>query len=169
MNDWAAQFATIIGATIGIAATVIVDRLRSRREDRLEWRTVRREVYAQFLAGLAEAHGAIRAASYIPPEDMDTDTAVQEAYRESQIFEARHQVALIAPAQVARTADAAFHAMSDIRNTLREGNGIRSEQYNEAVAAYRVKLLALRDQMRIDLGVEPLHDQPDSEGRKAAY
>lgn len=170
-GEWTAQIGTVIGAAIGISATVLAERLQWRRDKSDQWRQSRRELYAGFLAGLTEAHGRIRAASYVGPhpDGYDTDTAIQEAFRASRVFELRHQLALIAPRNVARAADEAFYGMTTIRNVLRKGAPLQSAEYDDAVAAYRPKLLGLRDAMRVDLGVEPLHDEELDDGSRASY
>ncbi|MER6026980.1 hypothetical protein [Streptomyces sp. NPDC001851] len=59
--DWMPLLSTLTGAAIGIAATLIADRNRWRREEARHALEIRREVYTEFVSALKAAGEEIRA------------------------------------------------------------------------------------------------------------
>ncbi len=58
---WMPLLSTLTGAVIGIAATLIADRNRWRREESRHALEVRREVYTEYVSALKAAGEEIRA------------------------------------------------------------------------------------------------------------
>jgi hypothetical protein len=60
--DWSAPVSTLIGAVVGVGATMLADRSRWKRDQSRERDQLRRDSYGSYLAAVIAAHEAMRAA-----------------------------------------------------------------------------------------------------------
>ena len=74
------------------------------------------------------------------------------AFGSAHLNAAREHVALVGPESVVRAADAAFRALRNLRDLLRQGQDLESSEYQQGLAQYQLTLYALRNVMRSDLG-----------------
>ena len=150
--SWIPVLATVVGAVVGLGSGLFIDRVRSRRDDSANWRTVRRETYVSYLSALHEANEAMRAVSlgeHAP--DLTRMAAARAAFRAARVTMTREQVILLAPEPVIIAADAAFRSLRALRDQIGHGAGLAD--YEPVLEDYAGHLHALRDAIRRDLGV----------------
>lgn len=61
--DWLLPVSTVVGAVVAMAATMLADRSRWKREQSRDQDQIRRESYGGYLAALVQAHDAMRTAA----------------------------------------------------------------------------------------------------------
>lgn len=109
--SWIPVVATVVGAVVGLGSGLLIDHVRSRRDNTAKWLTVRRETYASYLSALHEANEAMRAVSLGEhAQDLTRMAAARAAFRAARVTMTREQVILLAPEPVIIAADAAFRS-----------------------------------------------------------
>ena len=154
--DWSIPLSTLLGAFLGVGATLVADRARWRRESQQRRTDLRREVYADYLAALHRANDALRALSLSDPPEAGRASAAREAFRGGGVQAAREQVALTAPAAVVQAADTAFGSQRALRDLVAAGVPASHPDYAAALDTHIGALDRLRNAMRADLGEPPL-------------
>ncbi|MFJ3673250.1 hypothetical protein ACIPSE_43005 [Streptomyces sp. NPDC090106] len=151
--DWSSAVSTSIGAAIGIAATLIADRNRWRRDASDRALEVRREAYTEFMSAMNEAGEAIRAVSLGDhPRDAALDSVVREAFRSSGVHTSLERLRLVAPPAVESAADAAFRSMRRLRDHYAAGRAPDEATAHSARGELERNFRTARDLMRKDLG-----------------
>jgi hypothetical protein len=115
--DWTVPLSTLVGAFVGVGSTLLVDLVRSRRDRIHQLVTVRRQVYAQYLDALTKTDGELQmlaVSQSTPVDELDTRTA----WRKYSLLALRYEVELVAPESVAKTADAAYRTLRNMRNAI---------------------------------------------------
>lgn len=154
---WIPLFATVLGAAVGLGSALITDRVKSGRERRDHWMSLRREVYVAYLTALHQANEGMRAVSLGEhPAELSRESAARAAFRAAGVTPAREHVVLIAPQRVVVAADAAYLALRALRARIAQGENVKSPGYEPVLLSYGEKLQALRNAVREDLGVEAL-------------
>jgi hypothetical protein len=151
--SWIPVVATALGAVIGLGAGLLIDQVRSRREDTQKWLAARRDAYVSYLSSLHDANEAMRAVSlgeYSP--DLTRSAAARAAFRDAGLTQAREQIILLAPEAVIIAADEAFRSLRALRDRIGQGEGLAD--YEPVLSDYAGRLQALRDAVRRDLGVQ---------------
>jgi hypothetical protein len=155
--DWMPLLSTLTGAVIGIAATLIADRNRWRREEARHAQQVRREVYTEFVTALKAAGEEMRAVALGDHmSESARDAAVREAVRGTGLYTASERLWLVAPPQVVAAGNEAFHGMRAIRDAYARGVAVGSAEEAPLIAKRRTAMAEMRRLMREDLGVGPL-------------
>jgi hypothetical protein len=154
--DWSAPVSTLVGAIVGVGATMLADRSRWKREQGRERIHLRRESYGSYLAAIIQAHEAMRAAAAGDDSPDSKRAAITEAFRVSDPYVQRFELSLVAPADVVEDAVAVFRRTREIRDLLISGAGAETAQYRAAQRAYYDAIKAMADTMRKDLGNSPL-------------
>jgi len=154
--DWSAAVSTLVGAIIGVGATMLADRSRWKREQGRERIQLRREAYGSYLAAIIQAHEAMRAAAASDGLPDGKRAAITEAFRSSDPYVQRFELSLLAPADVVGDAVAVFRRTREIRDLLISGAGAETVEYRTAQRAYYDAIKAMSDTMRKDLGNSPL-------------
>ncbi|MEU8648717.1 hypothetical protein [Streptomyces sp. NPDC048737] len=155
--DWMPLLSTLTGAVIGIAATLIADRNRWRREEARHALEVRREVYAEFVCALKAAGEEMRAVALGDHlSDSARDAAVREAFRGTGIYTASERLWLVGPPQVVTSGNGAFHSWRTIRDAYARGVAVGSAEEAPLTAQRRTAMAHMRRLMREDLGIGPL-------------
>lgn len=96
--EWLPLLSTLMGAAIGIAATLIADRNKWRREVARQALEVRRAAYTEYASALKDAGEEIRAVALGDHRsDAARDTAVREAFRATGLYTASEQLWLVGP------------------------------------------------------------------------
>lgn len=162
--DWGAIVGTVTGALIGVGATSLADRSRWRREQATRQTMIKRELYAAYLAAVAQSWNEIRAAV------IDSDDAWPErarlaslAYRNGGVYELRYQVSITAPPNVVALSDQTMRGMRDLTNRLNAGQTYSSwDELKRDNQAWFDAFNTMRRMMRLDLDPEALHLPPSS-------
>ncbi|WP_217545599.1 hypothetical protein [Streptomyces sp. GbtcB6] len=153
--DWNAVLTTVIGAGIGITATVIVDRNRWRRDASSRALEVRREAYTEFATAMNEAGEAIRAISLgDQASEAARDSLVREAFRASGVHAALERVQLVAPTAVGAAAFVAFRSMRRLRDQYAAGKDPKEPEAHALRKELEENFRTLRTLMRRDMGTE---------------
>ncbi|MEU2925930.1 hypothetical protein ABZ636_12935 [Streptomyces sp. NPDC007251] len=155
--DWMPLLSTLAGAVIGIAATVIADRNRWKREEARHALEVRRGVYTEFVSALKTAGEEMRAVALGDHmSDSARDAAVREAVRGTGIYTASERLWLVGPPQVVAAGNEAFHSLRAIRDAYAQGVAVDSAESAPLIARRRTAMAEMRRLMREDLGIGPL-------------
>jgi hypothetical protein len=155
--DWMPLLSTLAGAVIGIAATVIADRNRWKREEARHALEVRRGVYTEFVSALKTAGEEMRAVALGDHmSDSARDAAVREAVRGTGIYTASERLWLVGPPQVVAAGNEAFHSLRAIRDAYARGVAVDSAEAAPLIARRRTAMAEMRRLMREDLGIGPL-------------
>jgi len=155
--DWMPLLSTLAGAVIGIAATLVADRNRWRREEDRHALELRREVYTEFASALKAAGEEIRAVALGDHlSDSARDTAVREAFRGTGLYTAGERLWLSGPPQVVAAGNEAFHSLRQLRDAYARGAAVGSAVDTPLIAQRRTAMARMRGLMREDLGIGPL-------------
>ncbi|MEV8452709.1 hypothetical protein AB0467_09020 [Streptomyces sp. NPDC052095] len=148
---------TLTGAVIGIAATLLADRNRWRREEARRTLDVRREVYTEYVSALKAAGEEIRAVALGDHmSESARDAAVREAVRGTGVYTASERLWLVGPPQVVAAGNEAFHCLRAIRDAYARGVAVGSSDAALLIERRRTAMARMRHLMREDLGVGPL-------------
>ncbi|MFG2267275.1 hypothetical protein [Streptomyces sp. NPDC048720] len=155
--DWTPLLSTLTGAVIGIAATLIADRNRWRREEARHALEVRREVYTEYVSALKAAGEEIRAVALGDHmSESARDAAVREAVRGTGIYTASERLWLVGPPQVVEAGNEAFHRLRALRDAYARGVAVGSADDAPLIERRRKAMAQMRRLMREDLGIGPL-------------
>ncbi len=153
--DWTPLLSTLSGAVIGIAATLIADRNRWRREEARHALETRREVYTEYVSALKAAGEEIRAVALGDHmSESARDAAVREAVRGTGIYTASERLWLVGPPQVVEAGNEAFHSMRALRDAMPVG-WLSAPPPTRLIERRREAMARMRRLMREDLGVGP--------------
>jgi hypothetical protein len=154
--DWSAAVSTLVGAIVGVGATMLADRSRWKRDQGRERDRLRRESYGSYLAAIIKTHEAMRTAAAGDGSPEGKRAAITEAFRSADPYVRRFELSLLAPADVVGDAVTVFRRVRDIRDLLIGGAGAETAEYRAAQRAYYDAVKAMSDTMRKDLGTSPL-------------
>jgi hypothetical protein len=155
--DWMPLLSTLTGAAIGIAATLIADRNRWRREETRRAMEVRREAYTEFTSALKAAGEEIRAVALGDHMSGSArDAAVREAFRGTGLYTASERLWLVGPERVVAAGNEAFHSLRRLRDAYARGVAVGSADDAPLIDRRRTAMARMRDLMREDLGTGPL-------------
>lgn len=156
--EWISPVSTLLGAGIGVGATLLADRIRWRRESEDRATTTRRQLYAEYTAALSRVrtalHECARTTDGAARGSEEYAREVRDGFLAPGAYEIRHQLAIIAPSEVVEAARSAFIALRTTRDRILEGATADSAAYAEAEAANDATIAELRHVMRRDLGVD---------------
>ncbi|OXY83976.1 hypothetical protein [Streptomyces sp. 2R] len=130
--EWISLASTALGAGIGIGSTLLVDRVRWRRERAGHDLDVRRQMYADYTA--------------------ERPRRVREVFLTPGAYEIRHQLAIVAPPEIVEAARSAFVALRGTRDLLVAGAAADDAAYVELEGMFDAAVAELRTVMRLDLG-----------------
>ncbi|MGW7817216.1 hypothetical protein ACWGLF_03600 [Streptomyces puniciscabiei] len=155
--DWMPLLSTLAGAVIGIAATLIADRNRWRREEARHALELRRAVYTEYAAALKDAGEEIRAVALGDHmSESARDAAVREAFRRTGLHTASERLWLMGPPPVVAAGNEAFHSLRRIRDAYARGVAVGSTEDRTLIQQRRTAMAEMRRLMREDLGIGPL-------------
>ncbi|RXS68751.1 hypothetical protein EST54_08090 [Streptomyces sioyaensis] len=147
---------TVVGAVIGVLATLAADLSRAKRTRQDSEHNARRQLYADYLAALASTRNHLRLAArsaHTPPEERARKAI--EAFKEGNAYELRYQVALISPRSVIEASTAAFRALRDLRDLIEEGALHTEPSYLDLRDCWEERFAELRTVMRNNLNSSP--------------
>ncbi len=148
---WETLIGTGLGAIFGIGSTLLVDRVRWRRDQNTRQGEIQRQLYGDYLAALEHTRTHLKDLRRLPDLAPDERARqVRDAFREGGTYELAYRIAITAPDTVVRGSEDAQHKLRDLRDALISGTecGTRSP----VQAALRHAIKSLRDAMRSDLG-----------------
>ncbi len=155
--EWISLVSTLLGAGIGVGATLLADRIRWRREREDRETMARRQLYAEYTAALSRVrtalHESAQGTGRAAPGTEEHAREVRERFLAPGAYEIRHQLAITAPADVVEAARSAFLALRTTRDRVLEGVPADSAAYAELEAETDAAIAELRRVMRRDLGV----------------
>ncbi|MFE5163152.1 hypothetical protein ACFRNT_32560 [Streptomyces sp. NPDC056697] len=152
--EWTTLIATLLGAVIAMASTLLIEVRKDRREAQGEWRRSKRELYGAYLATLAQVRSELQLLILdrdIP--DGERSVAARRAFARS--YDLRYQLEILAPRAVVEPALTYFRAVRRLRDAAGDGLG-RQEVEREGSFAVISTLEAVRDAMRKDMGTDAL-------------
>ncbi|MFB6638086.1 hypothetical protein ACFCYF_12565 [Streptomyces chartreusis] len=156
--DWGTIIGTVVGAIIGVGATWLTDRSRWRREQSVRQTAIKRELYASYLAAVAQTWNEIRAAvieSDLPWPDR-ADLA-SRAFRNGNVYELRYQMAITAPPEIVALSDQTMRGMRELTNRLNAGQTYGSwDELKGDNQPWFDSFNVMRRMMRLDLDPEAL-------------
>ncbi|MEV6397418.1 hypothetical protein AB0M39_22045 [Streptomyces sp. NPDC051907] len=162
--DWGTIIGTVTGAVIGVGATSLADRSRWRREQAASRSAIKRELYAAYLAAVAQAWNEIRAAVIDSDEPWPERARMASlAYRNGGVYELRYQMAITAPPNIVVLSDQTMRGIRDLTNKLSAGHTYASwDDLKSDNQAWFDAFNAMRRMMRLDLDPEALPVPPPS-------
>ena len=129
--QWSSLIGAVVGAFIGVSATLSSEHLRWRRgRQDLSTRAGKRQTYAEYLSALSLTRNELRLASRnssIPLEERAKRAA--ESFKTGRAYELRYQVILIAPEAVIEASDNAFRALQKIQRQVEDRTSYRGILY----------------------------------------
>ncbi|MCF3176746.1 hypothetical protein IPZ61_25895 [Streptomyces sioyaensis] len=148
---WLPLFGTALGAVIALGSALLIERHRERREDHVERRKTRQEVYSRYLAAHAEARTQLRVLS-VSADLTDEERGYQAFTAYAACYASRYELAVLAPQAVLTLARDFDRCARDLRDLVIAGTyaytpGGRMREYLDAMA--RVQMA-----MRNDLGAD---------------
>ncbi|MEU6853038.1 hypothetical protein ABZ901_24300 [Actinacidiphila alni] len=151
--QWTALVSAVVGAVIATASAAFLERDRWHRERQERVVAVRRDLYGEYLACLAQARNAFRGIAR--DQEMDRVTRERSA-RESfaPCYGMRYQMSIMAPQEILTASDDTFRRLRDVRDLTAQGASARDEAYSNERAEYEKALTRLRTAMRTDLGAD---------------
>ena len=150
--SWVPLAATVVGAVIGLGASLLTDHLRWGRERADRSFAARREVYAAYLTSLHAANQALRASALGDrPDDEPLELYARAVFREAGVVQAREHLVLIAPEPVVKAGVDAYESLRVLRDVVGQGQSLA--EYEPLLRIYGDHLQSLRDAMRKDLQV----------------
>jgi hypothetical protein len=150
--QWSTLIGTALGAIVGVGSALINDILRWRREQQKYQRSIRREIYVEFLSALTDAHEKMRVASQRDYESAAARSLeIRDLFRDC--YRIRYQISIIAEQGVVDGSEATFRKMRDIRDLLSGGENLESADYQKFRTEWGALLRQLQHSMRLELGI----------------
>jgi hypothetical protein len=150
--QWSTLVGTALGVIVGIGSELINDILRWRREQQKYQRSIRQEIYAEFLSTLTDVHEKMRAASQSGYESAAVRSVeIRDLFRDC--YRIRYQISIIAEQGVVNGSEATFRKMRDIRDLLSEGENLESADCQKLRTEWGALLRQLQHSMRLELGI----------------
>ncbi|MFD6243075.1 hypothetical protein ACFWFV_26770 [Streptomyces diastaticus] len=151
--NWGTQVSTIIGAVLGIGATLLVDRARHRREQTNRVQDVRRDLYTRYLTALTDSSSALRLIILKENDPAVRYQAALDAFRDSSVLTRRYEINLQAPPAVKEKSDRAYRLLRQWRDLLdaKPDLSLTSAEYIEALDQFHEARKDLQVVMRASL------------------
>jgi len=150
--DWLAPINTLIGAGIGVGSTLIVDRLRWRRDRVMAGQEARRNSYAAFMAALADAYQRLYEIARDQGGQPAARATAPEVFRTSNLYPLRYQLVLIAPWEVVEPTNEVFWKIRELRDLVATGASHAGHDFRQLERAYIDAAEKAQVAMRRDLG-----------------
>ncbi|MFE4756203.1 hypothetical protein ACFRIB_39305 [Streptomyces mirabilis] len=156
--EWFTLVATLLGAAVGVAGTLFIERVRAREAERRARGTARAEAYVNFLVAVHTASGNMRslALEIATVPEGERHPRARAAFRQGGLYEARERVVLFSPEPIAHAADALFNSLRSLRDVVADGGSVDDPAYVAKVESYAEALIQARTLMRVDVGELPL-------------
>ncbi|MEE1761372.1 hypothetical protein [Streptomyces sp. SP18BB07] len=147
---WLPLFAALVGAVIALGTALLVERRRERREDRIERRRTKQDLYGRFLAAHAHTRAQLRIlADTSDLSDEERANRARAAY--AGCYAPRYELEVLAPESVLAPALVFDQRAKALRDLVIEGTRIQA-QGEDQMREYLDSLKIVRTAMRADLG-----------------
>lgn len=158
--DWSGPLNTLMGAGIGVGATLLADRLRWRRDREAQRQDTRRQAYASFMAALSEVYSRLHVIAREAGSAPEAPGAAHEAFASSNLYPLRYELALIAPWEVMEPTNQVFWKVRDLRDLVATGVTTEDPAFGRHVRDYLAAAETAQTAMRRDLGLSwPQRDE----------
>lgn len=150
--QWSSLIGAVVGALIGVSATLSSEHLRWRRGRQDSDKATKRQLYADYLAALSRTRNELRLASRrssSPPEERAR--RAEEAFKAGEAYELRYQVSLVASSHIIAVSDETFRKLRGIQHLVEDGMLHTDAAYIQQRDLFEASFAALRDHMRNDL------------------
>ncbi|WP_367325943.1 hypothetical protein [Streptomyces sp. HUAS ZL42] len=145
--------AVILGAVIALAASLLAELIRTRRERAAVLTKLRYDAYLGFVLATVRANDALHAISV---GDQDGNTSVPEAMRDSGLYPARERLLVTGSPEMVLASEAAFRTLLDIRDAVAQGMPLAWPDYRPAADGMAKGVWALRLAARREFDGRPL-------------
>ncbi|MFZ3467687.1 CchlQ [Streptomyces sp. 4.24] len=149
--EWGTLVATLGGALIAMAGTVLADRLRTRQEHHRGLEARRRDVYTEFIAAAGAAHTELRRLAQNGAGATGLEEASRAALSDSRIYEVRERLFVDASARIASTGQTMFERLRALRKAVAAGAGISAPAFHDIYHPYLDAVWAYRQAVRDEL------------------
>lgn len=147
--------ATILGATIAMGSTVLVEIRKDRREASGEWRRNKRELYGGYLATLAQVRSELQLV-ILDRSLSDSERIIVTRQSFARCYELRYQLEVFAPSAVVEPALTYFRSVRRLRDATGEGLEDGTEECAHIFREVMDALANVRTAMRLDMGTDAL-------------
>ncbi|MFE2012512.1 hypothetical protein [Streptomyces sp. NPDC059491] len=154
--NWETLVATVLGAVVGVSSTLIVDRVRWRRDQATSSAVERRQLYGQFLGAVIATR--MNLSELLRDEECLPDERGRRAsnvLHSGGVYELRYQIMITAPAAVVAGVEESFQTLRGIRDQVAEGQAPGSTTYVQARERHRRATSKLTSAMREELSNHP--------------
>lgn len=162
--DWiASPLATLLGGGIvGAGSALLLESVRSRRDERKQWQDSRREVYVAYLTELSRTYESLWALALgdSDPPNKNMMMAARQSLRDGELYQTRQRLKITAPIAVITACDLAYAELRSLRSVVGRGIGADSSEFISANQSYRNAVHCLHVEIRRDLGVTALPGEP---------
>ncbi|MGW1765541.1 hypothetical protein ACWCQL_15895 [Streptomyces sp. NPDC002073] len=137
-----------------MASTLVVDRIRWRRERYQKHSDRDAELSVEFIITMMESYETLVAIAIHESRAAERTTGgLERVLEESGAASARQKVKLLAPATIAEACEAAWQMLRDLRDTIAAGNAADSESFQASDKAFRTRLHHFRVEVRRHQGL----------------
>lgn len=158
--DWVPLASTAAGAIIALSGTLLVDLRRekdgrSRDRELDSWRNS-----IDFALALDSAHSLLRDVAQTGASTADLYQAAGRALVEARLYQARERLLMSGTPDLVTAGETAFRRLIGIRDVIRAGATIRSNDYHDAYHRYAEAIWSFRMSVRRHFGhqtVSPQH------------
>ncbi|MDT0306432.1 CchlQ [Streptomyces sp. DSM 44917] len=151
--DWTPLIATLGGAFIAFAGTVLADVLRHRGERSRSGEERSRELYAEFILAVGACHARLRELASPGPAEA---APVRAAFAEAGVYEARERLYIDGAPAVTAAAQEIFRRLRELRDAVAAGAAFDSRPFHDAYHPYLEAVWHYRAEVRRELGARPL-------------
>jgi hypothetical protein len=137
--------AVTLGAMIALAATLLAETIRTRRERATVLSQLRYDSYLGFLLAIVQANDSLHAISV---GDRDQATEVAAAMRNSGIYTARERLLVTGSPEMVLAGEATFRSLLEIRDAVARGLPLTWPNYHPASDGMAKVVWALRQAAR---------------------
>jgi hypothetical protein len=153
LMSWIAPISALIGGIIGVAATLLGEQFRWQREkSKLDYSS-RHQIYSAFLAALLETYQQTFLLARKKGISSETrTTTAHEAFLNSNVYQMRFQLSLVAPWKIVELAEDSFGQLHELNHMVASGIVFETENFKTQAHRCRVAFETARMAMRKDLG-----------------
>lgn len=131
--DFVPLVSTIVGAMIGVGSTLLVDRGRWTRDQRVQEEHAQQQLHADFIAAVARSADIVWiVAMEDQPPSQDGNHRARSAFREADLYTWRYRLALVSPARAVEASEHLLDALRRYRDAVAGGHRPGSPPYDEA-------------------------------------
>lgn len=156
MTAWLSLAATIVGALVAISGGILNDFFKTRRDDRKAMSQDKYKITIEFILAANRAVGFLRRVNKNDIEAASLAAVARNAVGNSGLYDAREQVLMSAPHDIAVAAERAFQAIRAIRDIIGGGTEVNSLEYRQAYMRYSEAIWSVRQNARANLGIDVL-------------